>query len=248
MSEKPEPLSEAEIGRRAAMLLADLTWDEAQEAMRQAGHHELDDLSAQLAQAQREREEARRMFDVTRHRVLTRLGESDMGHGWNWIEGRICEVLAHLAASQERERGMREAMESIAAYDPDIDEPAQQAPQELARAALAASTDAPAATHGDRPSNAEGNLAEQPATQHTGKSRGVKRDSRRDGTSTPAATPGPGLTTEEAQAAVRCIEYFKQAVTCIDWNREDAALAKLRALAKAARKDEAAPAEPKGVR
>jgi predicted RNase H-like nuclease (RuvC/YqgF family) len=34
-------------------------------------------------------QEVRRMFDVTRHRVLQRMGEPDKGKSWNWIESQV---------------------------------------------------------------------------------------------------------------------------------------------------------------
>lgn len=33
------------------------------------------------------------MFDMTRHRVIQRLGSTDMGHGWNWVESRAAELV-----------------------------------------------------------------------------------------------------------------------------------------------------------
>jgi hypothetical protein len=38
------------------------------------------------------------MFDVTRHRVLKALGESDLGKSWNWIEGEVKRIKDQLEA------------------------------------------------------------------------------------------------------------------------------------------------------
>jgi len=43
----------------------------------------------------------REMFDTTRHRILKKLGEDDMGKAWTWVEGRI---IALVDARAEMER------------------------------------------------------------------------------------------------------------------------------------------------
>lgn len=40
-----------------------------------------------------EDEKVRKMFDVTRHRVLERLGERNMGKTWSWVESRCKELV-----------------------------------------------------------------------------------------------------------------------------------------------------------
>lgn len=53
----------------------------------EAGDTEREWLAAKL-------EQARNMFDVTRHRVLRAIGESDMGKSWSWIESELTQVRA----------------------------------------------------------------------------------------------------------------------------------------------------------
>jgi len=43
----------------------------------------------ELDEAKEMNKTARKMFDATRHRVLSRLGIDDMGKSWNWIESHL---------------------------------------------------------------------------------------------------------------------------------------------------------------
>lgn len=49
---------------------------------------------ARAEQAERERDEARRMFDVTRHRILHHLGVSDLGIGWFHVGAEVARLRA----------------------------------------------------------------------------------------------------------------------------------------------------------
>ena len=64
--------------------------------------------------ARSELAEARRMFDVTRHQVLTALGEADMGKGWNHVPEMISSMKSALHA---HERALSELQAKLDAAD-----------------------------------------------------------------------------------------------------------------------------------
>ncbi len=46
-------------------------------------------ISDVIRDAEAKLDRCKAMFDLTRHRILKRLGETDMGKSWSWIEGEI---------------------------------------------------------------------------------------------------------------------------------------------------------------
>lgn len=68
-----------------------------------------------LGEARQEIAEVRCMFDVTRHRVLAALGETDMGKGWFHVDGLLAARDAEIATRrEERNQAIRIARDLVA--------------------------------------------------------------------------------------------------------------------------------------
>jgi hypothetical protein len=73
-------------------------------ALREAGAYD-----AERAETQHLRE----MFDTTRHRVLQRMGQLDMGKSWSWIESAAARITTALPRIRAAVEGLRQPKHTV---------------------------------------------------------------------------------------------------------------------------------------